>query len=257
VKYAQLVAFAASALVTFGAPAAAENETPAPAPAPATAAKKPHAAKPAKPAKPSTAAKPAPTAAPSQESDAAATEPTHGKLDKAEAIKRANAFFNASPVLTADFVQIGADGKRSEGKLYVQRAGRVRFEYAEPATMEVVSDGARVLVRDRKMKTEQSYFIEQTPLKFLLKEKIDLEHDVKLMGVSIDDAGAMISVEDSNTFGGTSKLKLLFDPKNFKLKQWQITDPQGYQTLLTLFNIDQKSVPNPALFKLEAKAKAE
>ena len=56
-------------------------------------------------------------------------------VSRAEALRRANAFFNASPVMTADFVQIGADGKRSEGKLHVQRAGRVRFEYAQPATM--------------------------------------------------------------------------------------------------------------------------
>ena len=42
-------------------------------------------------------------------------------VSRSEALKRANAFFNASPVMTADFVQIGADGKRSEGKLHVPR----------------------------------------------------------------------------------------------------------------------------------------
>jgi outer membrane lipoprotein-sorting protein len=183
--------------------------------------------------------------------------PSPVKLDRAEAIKRANAFFNASPVMTADFVQIGADGKRSEGKLHVQRAGRVRFEYAEPATMEVISDGARVLVRDRKLKTQDLYFIDQTPLKFLMKEKIDLEKDVKVLNVTIEDFGATIAAEDSATFGGTSHLKLIFDPKTFILKQWQITDPQGYETLLSLFNVDQKSAPDPALFKIDQKSKID
>jgi len=178
------------------------------------------------------------------------------KLDRAEAIKRANAFFNASPVMTADFVQLGADGKRSEGKLHVQRAGRVRFEYAEPATMEVVSDGARVVVRDRKLKSEQAYFIDQTPLKFFMKEKFDLEKDVKVVDVVIEDSGVTIEIEDSATFGGTSHVKLLFDPKSFKLKQWQVTDPQGYQTLLTLFNIDQTTTPDPSLFKIDQKSSA-
>ena len=178
------------------------------------------------------------------------------KLDRAEAIKRANAFFNASPVLTADFVQLGADGKRSEGKLHVQRAGRVRFEYAEPATMEVVSDGARVVVRDRKLKSEQAYFIDQTPLKFFMKEKFDLEKDVKVVDVLIEDSGVTIEIEDSATFGGTSHVKLLFDPKTFKLKQWQVTDPQGYQTLLTLFNLDQTTTPDPSLFRIDQKASA-
>lgn len=230
------------------APAAPPMTPPSPAIPPAQptpTAQQPATATPSKPqAQTKGPAKPAAPAAPA------------AKLDRTEAIKRANAFFNASPVLTADFVQLGPDGKRSEGKFYVQRAGRVRFEYAEPATMEVVSDGLRVVVRDRKLKSEQAYFIEQTPLKFFLKEKFDLEKDVKVVDVVIEDSGVTIDIEDSTTFGGTSLVKLLFDPKTFKLKQWQVTDPQGYQTLLTLFNIDQTTTPDPALFKLEQKATA-
>ena len=198
----------------------------------------------------------APAKPPAQARGPAKPGAAPAKLDRAEAIKRANAFFNASPVLTADFVQLGADGKRSEGKLHVQRAGRVRFEYAEPASMEVISDGVRVVVRDRKLKSEQAYFIDQTPLKFFMKEKFDLEKDVKLVDVTIEDSGVTIEIEDSATFGGTSHLKLLFDPKTFKLKQWQVTDPQGYQTLLTLFNIDQTTTPDPSLFRIDQKSSA-
>ena len=110
-------------------------------------------------------------------------------------------------------MQIASDGKRSEGKLYSQRAGRVRFEYAQPATLELVADGARVMVRDLKLKTQDVYAIDQTPLKFLLKEKIDFEHDVKVLDVTTDDNGVAVSLEDKATFGGTSHLKLIFDPR--------------------------------------------
>ncbi len=203
---------------------------------PAKAGKK--GAKAAKPGEPVQLANPA--------APAEAAKP----LTREEAVKRADAFFNASPVMTADFVQIGADGVRSEGKLHVQRAGRVRFEYAQPATMEVVADGAQVAVRDRKLNTQDLYFINQTPLKFLMKEKIDLEKDVTVQDVLIDDSGVTVAIEDKATFGGTSHLKLIFDPKTFKLKQWQVKDPQGYETLITLFNIDQTKTPDPALFKI-------
>nr|WP_255607986.1 outer-membrane lipoprotein carrier protein LolA [Methylosinus sp. Sm6] len=179
---------------------------------------------------------------------AAATPPK--PLDRAEAIQRAEASLNASPVMTADFVQIGGDGRRAEGKLFIHKVGRMRFEYAQPATMEVVSDGVTVAVRDRKLNTQDLYFIAQTPLKFLLNEKIDLEKDVKLLDVVTDDAGTAISIEDKATLGGTSKIKLLFDSKTFQLKQWQVTDPQGYETLVSLFNIDRDSSPDPKLFKV-------
>lgn len=218
---------------------------------------KPMTAKPgeAKPADPSSAGKKG--AKPSAQGPAAAAtiapppapEPEK-PLTRAEALKRANAFFNASPVMTADFVQIGGDGKRSEGKLHVQRAGRVRFEYAQPATMEVVADGAQVAVRDRKLNTQDLYFITQTPLKFLMKDKIDLEKDVIVEDVKIDDSGVTVAIEDKATFGGTSHVRLIFDPKTFKLKQWEVKDPQGYETLISVFNIDQAKVPDPALFKI-------
>lgn len=228
-KRTLLAALALSLAVT--APVVAQNATPAAPAAPA----------PAKPAK-----KPKPAAKPTAQAPAEAAKP----LDREEAVKRANAFFNTSPVMTADFMQIGADGKRSEGKLHVQRAGRVRFEYAQPATMEVVADGQQVAVRDRKLNTQDLYFISQTPLKFLMKEKIDLEKDVTVQDVKIEDNGVTIFIEDKATFGGTSHVQLVFDPKTFKLKQWQVKDPQGYETLISLYNIDQTKVPDPALFKI-------
>ena len=245
---------AAAPAANAPAPATAATAAPATATAPTPVPAAPAAAPaPAPAAAPTPAAAPAPAPAPAGREEPAPP----AKIDRAEAIKRANAFFNTSPVLNADFVQIGSDGKRSEGKLYSQRAGRVRFEYALPATLELVADGARVMVRDLKLKTQDIYAIDQTPLKFLLKEKIDFEHDVTVLDVTTDDNGVAISLEDKATFGGTSHLKLIFDPKTFKLRQWQITDPQGYETLLSLFNIDQKRTPDPALFKIDVNAKSE
>lgn len=235
------------------APAASSQPAPKadarPAQEPA-AEEKPAEAKPAaKPGK--KGAKPAAKAGePVQLTNPATPAAAPKPLTREEAIKKADAFFNASPVMTADFVQIGADGLRSEGKLHVQRAGRVRFEYAQPATMEVVADGNQVAVRDRKLNTQDLYFINQTPLKFLMKEKIDLDKDVTVQDVRSDDSGVAIFIEDKATFGGTSHLRLIFDPKTFKLKQWQVKDPQGYETLITLFNIDQTKTPDPALFKI-------
>lgn len=229
---------------------------------PKTAAKKPAPAPKPEPTPASAPAQPQPQAQPAQEPEKPADQAQAGtaappaapvqKLDRAEIVKRANAFFNASPVMIADFVQIGGDGKRAEGKLYVQRAGRLRFEYAAPATLEVVSDGAQVLIRDRKLKSQTLYFIDQTPLKFLMKEKIDLEHDVTVLNTAMEDSGAHLLLEDKTAFGGVSKIHLVFDGKTFKLKQWQITDPQGNETQLSLYNIDQKSTPDPTLFKIDA-----
>jgi outer membrane lipoprotein-sorting protein len=171
-------------------------------------------------------------------------------VDPAAAILKANVWFNGANTMVGDFVQVGPDGRRSEGKIYVQRPGRLRFEYAQPATMEIIADGTSVVLRDRKLGTQDNYFLAQTPLKFLLKDKIDLSRDVKVLDVSGDPKTTSIFVEDKATFGGTSRIKLMFDTKTFALKQWQVTDPQGYDTLVSLFNIDLGTKPDPSLFKI-------
>jgi outer membrane lipoprotein-sorting protein len=171
-------------------------------------------------------------------------------LEPQAAVEKANAYFNAASSMTGDFVQISPDGTRSEGKIYVQRPGKLRFEYAPPATLEVVADGLSVAVHDRKTATKDVYFISQTPLKFLLKEQIDLNRDAKVIEVKSEPDSVSILVEDKATFGGTSQIKLIFDPSTFTLKQWQVTDPQGYETLVSLFNIDLSKKPDPRLFQL-------
>jgi outer membrane lipoprotein-sorting protein len=171
-------------------------------------------------------------------------------IDPAIALAKANAYFNNAATMIGDFVQIGADGRRTEGKLYIQRPGRMRFEYAPPATLEVVADGLSVAVHDRKTATKDIYFISQTPLKFLLKDKVDLTRDVKVVDVRSEPGLVTIVIEDQATFGGTSTIKLLFDPDKFTLKQWQVVDPQGYETTVSLFNVDFTKRPDPALFQL-------
>ncbi len=170
--------------------------------------------------------------------------------DAATSIQKANAWFNANATMVGDFVQVGADGKRSEGTLYIQKPGRMRFVYAKPATLEIIADGTSVAVRDRKLATQDLYFIGQTPLKFLLKDRIDIARDAKVLDVNSTSTATTILIEDKATFGGTSRIKLVFDPTTSALKQWTVVDPQGYETLVSLFNVDLKKKPDPDLFKI-------
>ena len=172
-------------------------------------------------------------------------------LSAAEAVARANAWLDSARVLTADFVQIGPGGKRSEGQLIVDRPGRMLFKYASPARFEIVADGRSVAIIDHKLNTQDEYFIGQTPLKFLLSDHIDLAKDTKVLSVAQDESSVTIEVEDKAALGGTAHLELIFDPASFALKQWTVIDAQGYQTVVTLFNLDLKTPPDPALFHID------
>ncbi|BAU93002.1 outer membrane lipoprotein carrier protein LolA [Methylorubrum populi] len=168
--------------------------------------------------------------------------------DPATVVAAANAYFNGFQTLTGGFIQIGADGRRIGGKLTLAKPGRLRFEYDQPSPLEVVADGTSVAVRDRKLGTQDLYFISQTPLKFLLRDKIDLARDLTVSEVTNDPGGVRIGLEDRSTLGGTSKIQLFFDAEMKTLSQWRITDPQGYLTTVQLSNLQKGKAVDGSLF---------
>jgi outer membrane lipoprotein-sorting protein len=165
-----------------------------------------------------------------------------------DVVERANAFFNAITGLKGDFTQIGGDGRRLSGQLYVQRPGKVRFDYDAPATLDVISDGTSVAVRDRKLATQDLYPLSQTPLKFLVGERIELGKTIRVAGVERTAEEARIELEDRSTLGGTSRITLSFDPAVENLKSWRIVDPQGFETLVILSNLERVARVDQRLF---------
>ena len=156
----------------------------------------------------------------------------------AEAVDRVSAYLNDIDTLTARFLQTGADGRQVGGTLYVQRPGRLRFAYDPPSTLEIVADGRSVAIRDAKLRTNDVYSIGQTPLKFLLRDNVDLARDVRVRDVQIDPRGPIaITLEDSATLGGTSIVVLHFDARANILRGWMIVDPQGSETSLALSGV--------------------
>ena len=195
-------------------------------------------------------APPTPPARPAALSQPASDAPKP-ELTADEAVAKANAYLDGARVMSAEFVQIGPDGERSEGQLYVDRPGRMLFRFGPPARLEIVADGRTVAVRDQKLDTQDLYFIAQTPLKFLLADHIDIAKDTRVKRVAIDDNAATIEIEDKATLGGTAEIALVFDPATFALKQWTVLDAQGFQTVVSLFNVDLTTKPDPDLFHID------
>lgn len=170
--------------------------------------------------------------------------------DAAAAIRRANAYFNSISTMVGDFVQTGADGRSVEGKLYVQKPGKLRFDYARPSPLEIIADGTSVAIRNRKLNTQDLYFISQTPLKFLLKGNLDLARDTKILDVTTRADTTTILIEDKATLGGTSRIALTFRNEDFGLTGWVVNDAQGSETTVRLANLNFQQKPDDSLFKI-------
>ncbi len=169
---------------------------------------------------------------------------------KAQAAK-VSAYLSSLQTLVGNFVQVGPDGTKTKGDFYIQKPGKLRFEYDNPSTIEVIADGSSVAVRDRRLATQDIYPLSQTPLRYLLSDRIDLMKDTNVVSVTADDVFVSITIEEKQALVGTSRFLLMIGAKDGKLKQWTVTDPQGYDTTVAVYNLDATQKPDPGLFKID------
>jgi outer membrane lipoprotein-sorting protein len=171
--------------------------------------------------------------------------------DQRAIIQRVDNYLSTTQILSGNFVQVGPDGRRSQGEFYIQKPGRVRFDYDPPSPIDIIADGQSVVVRDRKLATQDLYPLSQTPLRFLLSDKVDLTKDTNLVSVYADDVFVTVVVEEKHGLVGTSRLMIMFSAKDMQLKQWTVTDPQGYDTTVAVYNLDTSRRPDPAMFMID------
>ena len=169
---------------------------------------------------------------------------------KAQAAK-VSAYLSSLQTLVGNFVQVGPDGTKTKGDFYIQKPGKVRFEYDAPSPIELIADGSSLAVRDKKLATQDIYPLSQTPLRYLLSDRIDLMKDTNVVSVTSDDLYISVTIEEKQALVGTSRLMLMVGAKDGQLKQWTVTDPQGYDTTVAVYNLDSTKKVDPSLFKID------
>jgi len=157
--------------------------------------------------------------------------------EQTKAVERINAYFNSITNLQGGFEQVDATNKRSTGRFYVQRPGKIRFDYAPPSGLRIVADGSSLAIEDAELKTVEKYPIQSTPFRLLLSEAVDLGRDARIVGVESQEGTLAISLEDKSGDAAGS-IRLLFDSgPELQLKQWMITDAQGLTTQVTVTDV--------------------
>ena len=163
-------------------------------------------------------------------------------------LDRISMYLSSVQTMVGNFAQVGPDGQRTQGTFYIQKPGKVRFEYNPPTPIDIIADGSSVVVRDRNLATQDLYPLSQTPLRYLLADRIDLLRDTDVVSVTSDDTFVTVVVEEKQLVVGTSRLMVMFDAKDLGLKQWTVTDPQGLDTTVAVYNLDATKKPDPNLF---------
>lgn len=149
-------------------------------------------------------------------------------------VKAAEDYLQELGSARARFVQTTHDGTQLVGTFYLQRPGKLRFEYDDPIKDFVVADGFFIYFYDAQLGEQTNAPIGQTLADFFLREDISLQDDVRVE--SIKRKGGYMQVElvqqDDPESGS---LTLGFKEKPFELSKWRIVDGQGLITEIELF----------------------
>ncbi len=150
--------------------------------------------------------------------------------------------------LQAKFYQQAPSGALSQGQLSLRRPGLLRFEYEPPSPLLIIANGGTVFVTDKELKTTDSYPVRATPLKFLLRKKIDFDK-AKIIQVDrgSDAIAVTIAANDEETQG---ELTLVLSAPEIGLIRWVVRDARNGLTIIDLDNVVLDEKLNNGLFRI-------
>lgn len=168
--------------------------------------------------------------------------------DRQTAILNANKAINALDKIEGNFVQTNPNKSKYSGRFWLDRPGRMRFEYSAPVTTLMVANDSTIAITDAKLLSVDKYPLRQSPLYFLLKSNVDLGKEVKVTAVNRSGSNTEIAMRDARN-EAQGELTLVFDAKN-TLLGWRVIDGRKQLTMVTLSNVKKSGNLDAKLFAI-------
>jgi outer membrane lipoprotein-sorting protein len=164
-------------------------------------------------------------------------------------VERAQSALGAITTLKARFLQIAPDGATTQGTAWLDRPGRMRFEYDKPSALLLVANDGQVVFRDAKLDQVTTIPLTRTPLGLLLAPSIKLSGDVTITGFTQARGQLQLTLQRTASPGDGS-LTLVFSETPFALRSWTVIDAQGRETRVDLYDVQTGGSFQPTLFDL-------
>ncbi len=169
-----------------------------------------------------------------------------------EALGKLEEYYRTTKSFTAPFTQRSPDGSIATGILYVERPGRVRFDYSDDIPLLVVSDGETLNLVDQEIGQVTKWPVNDTPLRLLLAETLDLSglnSEIDPAPAGIEEAIAISATDPRQPELG--RLTAYFedsDSQGIILRGWSVIDSFGEQTTVTIGLAERNIDLSPALW---------
>ncbi len=171
--------------------------------------------------------------------------------EQLRSIEMVNTYFSQIANLAGVFRQTNPDKKVQKGKFYLMRPGRFRFDYARPSRQIIVSDGRYLAIQDLDLNNEDVYGLENTPFRILLRNKVDLLRDARILAVEQSREQVVVTISDKDPDApGQITIYLRAQPA-VELAGWVTRDVQGGVTKVEVSDLTRPDNLDAKLFERE------
>jgi outer membrane lipoprotein-sorting protein len=167
-------------------------------------------------------------------------------------LNRISDALNSIKTMRGGFTQIGPQGQVDQGKFYILKPGKIRFDYDPPNPTLVIGDGIGIAVYNTKLNTANRYPLNGTPLNLLLSDHLDLKRSANVLDVQ-HSPGELIVKARANDRNATGNITIVFTDPGMELRQWTIVDAQGLPTTVSINNVQQGVDLPESAFKINHK----
>ena len=162
-------------------------------------------------------------------------------------LTRIGAYLNGIRTLKARFLQVAPDGSTSQGTTWMQRPGRMRFQYDPPSPLLLVAGHGLLVYYDRELRQTTNIPLDSTPLGLLLRDDLKLAGDVTVTAIARQPGQLQVTMVRTRSPEDGS-LTLVFDDNPLALRQWVVVDSQHQETRVSLFDVQLGGHFDPDMF---------
>lgn len=164
---------------------------------------------------------------------------------------KAEQYLQGLKTAQAQFIQTNHDGSQLSGTFYLDRPGKLRFDY-DGSDDFVVADGYFIYFYDSELEQQTNAPIGQTLADFILRDKLTMSGDITISNIT--RAGGYVQMTLTQTSDPQAgKIILAFaddtvDGQKFSLRKWRVIDPQGLITEVELVDMQSPATHKAGLF---------
>lgn len=149
-------------------------------------------------------------------------------------LSQISSYLNGLKTVQTTFTQVNDDGSLSKGKLWLQRPGKMRFEYDPPDSAVVLARSGTVQIFDPKSnQPPEQYPLKRTPLSLVLARNVNLSQANMVVAHDFDGTATVVTAQDPKN-PESGRIELMFTDNPVELRKWVIHDNAGSKTTVLL-----------------------